>query len=95
MYKTQIALQPSCRALTRPVRARSLLRGAETNSLLRSFSSLPSLFFLFQPQPLQARDCAERVASKCVPSFHIRPSMTASFLATATRARFGPTFFMS
>ena len=33
---------------------------------------------------------ASTAASKCAPSFYIRPSSTASFLATATRARFGP-----
>jgi hypothetical protein len=29
---------------------------------------------------------AEAAASKCAPSFHMRPMRTASFLATATRA---------
>jgi hypothetical protein len=91
MYQTQaFLLQPSCRSLTLPVRARSLLRGAETNSYLRSFSSLPSLFFFRLPHAATGM-----AASKCVPSFHIRPSNTASFRATATRARFGPTFFIS
>jgi hypothetical protein len=45
MYETQIALQPSCRALTLPVRARSLPRGAETLETKLS-SSLPSHFLL-------------------------------------------------
>jgi hypothetical protein len=35
------------------------------------------------------------VASKCVPSFQRRPKSTASFLATATRARLGPMVFKS
>ena len=44
---------------------------------------------------LQAAGCADNPASKCVPSFHIRPSMTASLRATATRARLGPRSYMS
>jgi hypothetical protein len=72
------------RALTQPVRARSVQRGAETLET-RIASSLPSSFF-------QATAVA---VSKCVPSFHIRPRSTASFLATATRAFFGPSVFRS
>ncbi len=61
------------------------------NADLRTPSSLPSLFLGLA----FAHTATGMVAWKCVPSFHIRASITASFRATATRARFGPTFFMS
>ncbi len=59
-------------------------RGAET---------LEPQILLFIAEPFLGY--AGKIASKCEPSFHMRPMRTASFLATATRARFGPTVLTS
>jgi hypothetical protein len=53
-------------------------RGAERLQFRIFFSSVTPLGY------------AATAASKCAPSFHMRPMRTASFLATATRARLGP-----
>jgi hypothetical protein len=63
----------------------SLRKGRGNAPNLKTSSSSPSLFSTH----------AAVAASKCAPSFHIRPMRTASFRATATRARFGPSFLMS
>ena len=78
MYKAQIDLQPTCRALVPLVRTRFIAEGRKRSKFRISFSSLTPLGY------------AATAASKCAPSFHMRPMRTASFLATATRARLGP-----
>ena len=72
MYKAQIALQPTCRALTSAGPRPLLAEGRKRKPIISS---------LFSP----SRGW----------SFQMRPSRTASFPATATRARFGPTVFKS
>jgi hypothetical protein len=77
--KRRFYLQPKVARSPSWVRTRCIAEGRNARSFNPSCSST-GWFAAY----------ASTAASKCAPSFHIRPSSTASFLATATRARFGP-----
>ncbi len=74
----------NCRALALVVRTRYIAEGRKRSNFRTSLSS---------PSPSLAQ--AATAASKCTPSFHMRPIRTASFLATAIRARLGPTVLIN
>ena len=82
--KRRFCLQPKVARSPLRVRTRCIAEGRNIVSFRSSSSSTSS-----------SAAHAATAASKCAPSFHIRPSRTASFLATATRARFGPTVLIS
>ena len=77
--KRRLCLQPKVARSPLRVRTHCIAEGRNIVPF-RSSSSSTGSFAAY----------AATTASKCAPSFHVRPSSTASFLATATRARFGP-----
>jgi len=78
--KRRLYLQPKVARSPSWIRTRCIAEGRNARFPFISSCSSTSSFAAY----------AATAASKCAPSFHSRPSSTASFLATATRARFGP-----